>query len=168
MSEGARYNRVQFEVAHKYVFDTKLVPGQEAEITEATINHACEQRAHAFHPGKGVDAVNCATCAKVEVSRNMLIHIIKFGLRQYHCSELEWAKDQLGFAPNYKGVVVTEDKVTRAFETKMMGLTGQNDKLVWSYSVANSVLGDIASTGVMNIWLDPFDQRLSFPSECFE
>ena len=168
MSEGARYNRVQFEVAHKYVFDTKLVPGQEAEITEATINHACEQRAHAFHPGKGVDAVNCATCAKVEVSRNMLIHIIKFGLRQYHCSELEWAKDQLGFVPYYKGVLPTEDKVTRAFRTKMKGLAGNNNKFVWSYTVALSVLRDIDITGVMNIWRDPFDPRLSFPSECFE
>ena len=156
----ARYNRVQFQAAHKYVFDTKAVQGQEAETTEATINHACEQRALEFHPGKG--------CAKLEVSRNILIHIIKFGLRQYHCSELEWAKDQLGFVPYYKGVLPTEDKVTRAFRTKMKGLAGNNNKFVWSYTVALSVLRDIDITGVMNIWRDPFDPRLSFPSECFE
>ena len=159
MSEGARYNLVQFQAAHKYVFDTKAVRGQEAEMTEATINHAYE-----IHPDKGEDA-------RLEVSRNILIHIIKFGLRRYHCSELEWAKHQLGFAPHYKGVLPTEDKVTRAFETKLKGLAGNNklgaqDK--WSYYVANNVLCDIESTGVMSIWLDPFDPRVSFPSECFE
>ena len=122
------------------------------------------------HSDKREDAVNCAKleCTRLEVSRNILIHIIKFGLRQYHCSELEWAKDQLGFVPYYKGVLPTEDKVTRAFRTKMKGLAGNNNKFVWSYTVALSVLRDIDITGVMNIWRDPFDPRLSFPSECFE
>ena len=111
---------------------------------------------------------------KLGASKDILIHITKFGLRRYHYSELSWAKDQLGFvqAANY---VPTADEATRAYETKIKELVEEmicNDEQVarytWSYVMAHRVLLDITETDVWNIWVDSFDPRLSFPSKCFE
>ena len=79
------------------------------------------------------------------------------------------AKDQLGFAASNYSVVPTEDKVKRAYLTKMRGLAGNNNvRCDWIYKVAYHVLRDIAEAGGSNIVLDPFDPRQSFPSQCFE
>jgi hypothetical protein len=169
MSEGARYNVLQFQEAHKYVFRTKVARG-EVGMTEATIRQASKQCALELHPDKGGTA---AGFAEMTAYTKILFHISKVGLRLYNYSELKWAKDQLGFAASNYSVVPTEDKVKRAYLTKMKGvwkgLAGNNNvRCDWIYKVAYHVLRDIAEAGVSNIVLDPFDPRQSFPSQCFE
>ena len=164
MSEGARYNGLQFQEAHKYVFRT--VARGDVGMTEATIRQAYKQCALELHPDKGG---NAAGFAELTAYTKILFHISEVGLRLYNYSELKWAKDQLGFAASNYSVVPTEDKVKRAYLTKMRGLAGNNNvRCDWIYKVAYHVLRDIAEAGVSNIVLDPFDPRQSFPSQCFE
>jgi hypothetical protein len=170
--EVPRYNLVQMQAAHQAVFGTKVLREHSLDLKEASIQRAYRKNALAQHPDKGGDAVGFG---KLEDSKEILMHISRYGLRRYNYSEMTWAKDHLGFEqPSNCGVVVpTADQACIAYDAKMIqNYRGNKQEEValyeCSYALARNVLLDIADVGVWQVLVNPFDPRRSFPSMYFQ
>ena len=166
--EVPRYNLVQMQAAHQAVFGTNVLREHSLDLKEASIKRAYRNKALAHHPDKGGDAVGFG---KLKDSKEILVHISKYGLRRYNYSEMTWAKDQLGFEePSNCGVVPTAGQAFKAYDAKMIQNWGNKQEvaLICSYVLAQSVLLDIADAGVWKVLVSPFDPRRSFPSIYFQ
>ena len=141
------------------------------DLKEASIKRAFRKNALAQHPDKGGESVGFG---KLKDSKEILMHISRYGLRRYNYSEMTWAKDQLGFEePSNCGVVPTAGQASTAYDAKMIQNWGNKQEvarhvLICSYVLAQSVLLDIADVGVWKVLVNPFDPRRSFPSIYFQ
>jgi hypothetical protein len=159
------------QAANQAVFGTYVLREHALDLKEESIKRAYRKKALAQHPDKGGDSVDFGN---LKDSKEILIHISRYGLRRYNYSEMTWAKDQLGFEqPANCGVVPTADQACRAYEAKFTqyfrGNKQEEDaRHICSYVVAQSVLLDIADAGVWPVLVNPFDPRRSFPSYTFQ